>query len=68
MCQIYSLRVRGSGSSAEHPDTLDSKLRRLYILHDLGMMEQLQDLLRVVLPAHEKVLSRPSRYSGAAQK
>jgi hypothetical protein len=37
----------------EHPNVLFSMRVQLDILRDLGMMEQLRDLLRVAWPAHE---------------
>jgi hypothetical protein len=45
-------RVMGYG----HSDTVFSMLIRLCILGDLGMTEQLPDLLRVAFPSHEQVL------------
>jgi hypothetical protein len=42
----------------EHPDTLESMRVRLAILRDLGMTEELRALLRVALPAFDKVPGR----------
>jgi hypothetical protein len=40
----------------EHPDTLSTIRTQLLILRALGMTEELQALLRVALPAHDKEL------------
>jgi Tetratricopeptide repeat len=51
--QALEIRKRVLGD--DHPDTLESMRFRLLILFDLGMTEQLRSLLRVTLPALEKV-------------
>jgi hypothetical protein len=52
----HALEMRTKVLGDEHPETLTSMRGRLNILCDLGMTEQLQELLQVTFQAHEKVL------------